>query len=138
MKNHNLTFPTLVFTLLLAVTGAPAQAGQNPPPYQWKFEQVVAEKIHKTLARGGMAVGLSLFEQKTLEKYGISIGRSFITRVHGEWRRVTRTSAGLRLEGPARSSSAWNLQQFPIQTHYRVLPASFTEHNWENIPPALA
>ncbi|MCH8933286.1 MAG: hypothetical protein IH923_09475, partial [Nitrospinae bacterium] len=103
------------------------------------FDPVVAEKIHKSLARGEVAVGLSRLEQRMLEKYGIGFGKSFITQVQGELWRVTRTSTGLRFEGSLGPLTAVNLQSLPmIQTHYRIVPVSVQGIDREDRLPYLA
>lgn len=129
MKNKN--FKTLAvviaFTLLLAGCKDPSYSGQSSSQLSegWIFDPVVAEKIHKSLARGEVAVGLSRLEQKMLEKYGIGYGKTFITQNQGELWSVTRTSTGLRFERPMGPLAAVILQSFPmIRTHYRVIPTS--------------
>ena len=63
MKNKNFTFLAIIvaFTLLLAGCKDPTYSGQNSSQLSesWIFDPVVAEKIHKNLARGEVAVGLS-------------------------------------------------------------------------------
>ncbi|MCZ6540455.1 MAG: hypothetical protein O6704_02275 [Nitrospinae bacterium] len=103
------------------------------------FDPVVAEKIHKSLARGEVAVGLSRLEQRMLEKYGIQIGKSFITQVQDELWSVTRTSTGLRFEESLGPLAAVNLQSLPmIQTHYRIVPVSVQGIDREDRLPYLA
>jgi len=122
-------------TLLLAISVAPVQADQNTFPSRnvWMYDSITAEKIHKNLARGDVAVGLSQFEQKTLEKYGISVGQSFITQVNDKKLRVTRTSTGLRFEGSVASLAVGNLQSFPIQTRYGVVLASYPKRDRDDV-----
>jgi len=143
MKNKN--FKTLAvviaFTLLLAGCKDLTYSGQSSSQLSegWMFDPVVTAKIHKNLARGEVAVGLSTLEQRMLEKYGIGFGKSFITQVRGELWSVTRTSTGLRFEGSVGPLAAVNLQWLPmIQTHYRVLPVSVREPERENRVPNLA
>jgi len=143
MKNKNFTFLAIIvaFTLLLAGCKDPTYSGQNSSQLSevWIFDTVVAEKIHKNLARGEVAVGLSRLEQRMLEKYGIGFGKTFITQVRGELWEVTRTSTGLRFEGSLGSLAAVNLQSLPmIRTHYRVVPASIGGPERENRVPNLA
>ncbi|MCZ6513381.1 MAG: hypothetical protein O6857_05580 [Nitrospinae bacterium] len=143
MKNKNITtFAIIVaFTLLLAGCKDPTYSSQSssPLPGRWQFDPVVVEKIHKNLARGEVAVGLSSLEQRMLEKYGIQIGKSFITPVYGELWSVTRTSTGLRFEESVGPLAPVNLQSFPmIQTHYRILPVSARGPERENWAPDLA
>ncbi len=129
MKNNRFTLLAimLAFTLLLAGCKDPAYSSKSSSQLseRWIFDPVVAEKIHKSLARGEVAVGLSRLEQKMLEKYGIGYGKTFITQNQGELWSVTRTSTGLRFERPMGPLEAVNLQSFPmIRTHYRVIPTS--------------
>lgn len=137
MRKNNQSILTIgwALTLLLAVIVSPAQADQNSfsSRYVWKYDSIVAEKIHKNLARNDVAVGLSQFEQKTLEKYGVSIGQSFITRVDDKNWRVTRTSTGLRFEGSMGAMPVGNLQSFPIQTLYGVVPASYQSRDRDDV-----
>ncbi|GEM_PF-6607246 len=142
MKNKNIKTLAVViaFTLLLAGCKDPSYSGQSRTQISegWMFDPVVAEKIHKSLARGEVAVGLSRLEQRMLEKYGITIGKSFITQVQGELWSVTRTSTGLRFEGSVGPLTAVNLQSLPmIRTHYRVVPASVEGPERENRVPNL-
>ncbi len=141
----NIKFKTLAvviaFTLLLAGCKDSSYSGQSSSQLSegWMFDPVVTAKIHKNLARGEVAVGLSRLEQRMLEKYGISIGKSFITQVQGELWSVTRTSTGLRFEGSLGSLATVNLQSLPmIRTHYRVVPASVEGPERENRVPNLA
>jgi hypothetical protein len=129
MKNNrfNLLAVVIAFTLLLSGCKDPTYSGQSSAQLSegWMFDPVVAEKIHKNLSRGEVAVGLSRLEQRMLEKYGIGFGKTFMTQVHGELWSVTRTSTGLRFERPMGPLTAVNLHSFPmIRTHYRVVPAS--------------
>ena len=121
--------------MLLTVIALPAQADQGSfsSRYVWKYDSIIAAKIHKNLARDDVAVGLSKFEQKTLEKYGISIGKTFITRVDAKYWRVIRTSTGLRFEGPVGDMPIGNLQSFPIQTLYGVVPASYPSRDQDDV-----
>lgn len=141
----NLNFKTLAvviaFTLLLAGCKDPSYSGQSRTQISegWMFDPVVAEKINKSLARGEVAVGLSRLEQRMLEKYGITIGKSFITQVQDELWRVTRTSTGLRFEESLGPLAAVNLQSLPmIQTHYRIVPVSVQGIDREDRLPYLA
>ncbi len=143
MKNIN--FKTLAvviaFALLLAGCKDPSYSSQSRSQFSegWMFDPVVTEKIHKNLARGEVAVGLSRLEQRMLEKYGIRVGKLFITQVQGELWSVTRTSTGLRFERSVGPLAAVNLQSLPmIQTHYRVVPVSVRGHERENKVPNLA
>ena len=137
MRKNNQSILTIgsALTLLLAISVAPVQADQNtfPSRYVWKYDSLTSEKIHKNLARGDVAVGLSQFEQKTLEKYGISVGQSFITQVNDGKLRVTRTSTGLRFEGSVASLAVGNLQSFPIQTRYGVVLASYPKRDRDDV-----
>lgn len=137
MKNKNLTLLAIVFafTTLLAGCKDPTYSSPNSSPQtdRWMFDPVVAEKIHKNLAGGEMAVGLSKLEQRMLEKYGIGINKSFITQVQGDFWTVTRTSTGLRFERSVRLMAAVNLQSLPmIQTPYQIAPVSIRENYREN------
>lgn len=143
MKNNRsiLLAVVIAFTLLLAGCKELTYSGQSSSQLSkgWIFDPVVAEKIHKNLARGEVAVGLSRLEQRILEKYGIGINKSFITQVNGELWSVTRTSTGLRFERPVGPLAAVNLLSFPvIQTHYRVHPVSVRGPERENRAPNLA
>ncbi len=143
MKNKNFTFLAIIvaFTLLLAGCKDPTYSGQNSSQLSevWIFDTVVAEKIHKNLARGEVAVGLSRLEQRMLEKYGIGFGKTFITQVRGELWEVTRTSTGLRFEKSVGLLAAVNLQSLPmIQSYFRARPASVGGHERENRAPNLA
>ena len=143
MKNNRsiLLAVVIAFTLLLAGCKDPSYSGQSRTQLSeaWMFDPVVAEKIHKSLARGEVAVGLSRLEQRMLEKYGIGFGKTFITQVQGELWRVTRTSTGLRFEGSVGPLAAVNLQSLPmIQTHYRIVPVSVQGIDREDRLPYLA
>ena len=143
MKNKNFKTLAIVvaFTLLLAGCREPSYSGQSSSQLfeGWIFDPVVAEKIHKSLARGEVAVGLSRLEQRMLEKYGIGFGKSFITQVYGEPWSVTRTSTGLRFEGSLGPLAAVNLQSFPItQPRYRVRHVSAKGADPENGFPYIA
>ncbi len=143
MKNNRsiLLAVVIAFTLLLAGCKELTYSGQSSSQLSegWMFDPVVAEKIHKNLARGEVAVGLSRLEQRMLEKYGIGINKSFITQVNGELRSVTRTSTGLRFERSVGPLAAVNLQSFPvIQTHYRVHPVSVRGPDRDDMLPNLA
>lgn len=129
MKNNRFTLLAVLFafTLLLAGCKDPTYSGQKSSQLSdgWMFDPVVAEKIHKSLARGEVAVGLSRLEQRMLETYGIGFGKTFVTQDQGDLWTVTRTSTGLRFERPMGPLAAVNLQSFPmIRTHYRIAPAS--------------
>ena len=142
MKNNRsiLLAVVIAFTLLLAGCKDPSYSGQSSSQLSeaWMFDPVVAEKIHKSLARGEVAVGLSRLEQRMLEKYGIQIGKSFITQVQDELWSVTRTSTGLRFEGSLGPLAAVNLQSLPmIQSHYRIVPVSVQGHDREDRLPYL-
>jgi len=140
----NIKFKTLAvviaFTLLLAGCKDSSYSGQSSSQLSegWMFDPVVTAKIHKNLARGEVAVGLSTLEQRMLEKYGISIGKSFITQVQGELWSVTRTSTGLRFEGSVGPLTAVNLQSLPItQPRYRVRHVSAKGLDPENGYPYI-
>ncbi|MEE8269059.1 MAG: hypothetical protein V3R23_03490 [Nitrospinaceae bacterium] len=137
MKNNRFNLLAVVFAFILLLAGCkdPTYSGQSSAQLSegWIFDPVVAEMIHKNLARGEVAVGLSRLEQRMLEKYGIRIGKSFITQFQGELWSVTRTSTGLRFEGSVGPLAAVNLQSLPmIQTHYRVVPVSVRGHDRED------
>ena len=140
-KNFKTLAVVIAFTLLLAGCREPSYSGQSSSQLSegWIFDPVVVEKIHKSLARGEVAVGLSRLEQRMLEKYGIGFGTSFITQVHGEPWSVTRTSTGLRFEGSVGPLAAVNLQSFPItQPRYRVRHVSAKGADPENGFPYIA
>ena len=118
--------------ILFASSAASAKSRQNDPqlPYQWTFDHKIDAKINKTLDRGGLAVGLSRFEQKMLGKYGIGIGQPFFAQVRSERRKIIRTATGLRFVKLLKTPGVGNLQQFPLQTQYRVSRVS-VGLNWD-------
>jgi len=96
-----------IFTIASLLTVATVQAGNSSGhdhraiPVSWTFDPAVQAKIGKNLSQGNQAVGLSIFEQSALFRYGIQVGNSFKTKIRNHTLLVTRTTTGLRIEGPA-------------------------------------
>ena len=130
MKNKK--FKTLAvviaFSLLLAGCKDPAYFDHKVSRLTqgWKFDPVVMKKIHRSLARGEVAVGLSRLEQKMLDQYGIGFGTAFFTQIKNEVWKMTRTSTGLRFDKSARLWAGAKLRSFPITpARFKVLPVAY-------------
>ncbi|GJL79545.1 MAG: hypothetical protein NPINA01_25340 [Nitrospinaceae bacterium] len=90
-KNH---------TVSLASTGAHQHGGHDHSqlPYEWQFSRSTENKIQKRMASSEKAgfVGLTRFEQKLLDRYGIKVGNRVHSVVDGQKVIVERTSGGIR------------------------------------------
>lgn len=116
-------------------------------PVDWKFDSAVEAKIVQNTSRGNRSVGLSVFEQNALSRYGIEVGNTFKTTVKNRTLEITRTSSGLRVEGLALAYAdgpEWNL---PVRSANPVvrssLAATHPGHDHRHIgmewafPPAI-
>ncbi len=109
----------------MAVAHSGAGHDHQTLPLGWTFDPAVQDKIVNNLSRGNRAVGLSVFEQATLAQYGIQVGNTFKTTVREHTVQITRTSGGLRVEGPAMAHAdgpQWNL---PVRSSAMATRISF-------------
>jgi len=73
------------------------------PYLAWVFDQALQEKIQNRIYLKGVpsAIGLSRFQQKILQRYGMQVGQSFRTTVAGRILTVKRVSLGLQIQSLA-------------------------------------
>jgi len=73
------------------------------PNLAWVFDQALQNKIQNRIFLKGVpsAIGLSRFQQKILQRYGMQVGHSFRTNVAGRIFTVRRVSLGLQIQSLA-------------------------------------
>ncbi len=110
-------------TMITVPAAALAHTGHNHAelPLKWKFTEQTQDKVKTNFraASGKVITGLSHFEQKKLDRYGIQIGASFKSKIAGHPVKVKRTSMGLEILGvqPFDLTSVW---QIPIRKSHAV------------------
>ena len=70
------------------------------PNLAWMFDKALQEKILNRIYLKGVPseIGLSRFQQKLLQRYGVQVGQSFRTSVAGRIITVKRVSLGLQIK----------------------------------------
>ncbi len=73
------------------------------PNLAWVFDQDLQDRIQNRIFLKGIPseIGLSRFQQKILQRYGIQVGQSFRTSVAGRILTVKRVSLGLQIQSLA-------------------------------------
>ncbi len=131
----------LAFTLCGPSFGA-AHSGHDHStlPLKWKFAQHTEEKLADTMDSRYTAkvIGLSKFEQKKLDRYGIKVGNVFKSFIAGEAVQVKRTTAGLEIN-EAVSIDLTSVWQIPLRKTNAVILAStgasqHTGHHHASLP----
>ncbi|MCH7650985.1 MAG: hypothetical protein IIA63_07480 [Nitrospinae bacterium] len=74
------------------------------PYLAWVFDQDLQEKIQNRIFLKGVpsAIGLSRFQQKLLQRYGIQLGQSFRSSMAGRIVTIKRVSLGLQIQSIAK------------------------------------
>ncbi len=89
---------------------APASVGgpNRAPNLAWVFDEALQDKIQNRIFLKGIpsAIGLSRFQQKVLQRYGVQVGQSFRTTVGGRVLTVKRVSLGLQIQSFAKDKMA--------------------------------
>ena len=75
----------------------------------WVFDDIVQERIQRQLFSAGDSneIGLSRYQQKLLQRYGIKVGHSFQTSVGGMILTVKRVGLGLQIQHPKDKSDSY-------------------------------
>ncbi len=122
------TQKSIVLAAALSLTlSAPAtvlaHSGHNHEelPVTWQFTDATQDKVKTNFsaASGKIITGLSQFEQKKLDRYGIQVGATFKSEIAGHPVKVKRTTMGLEVLGvqPFDLTSVW---QIPIRKAHGV------------------
>lgn len=108
---------------------AHSQHDHSDLPLNWTFAKGTAEKMAMTMEieNNTKIKGLSKFEQKKLNHYGIKVGNTFKSVIAGEPVKIKRTTLGVEIEktDPVSLASAW---QIPLRNSNEVVLASTGTH----------
>ena len=87
-------------SVVLASTGNHQHMGHDHSqlPYEWQFSMATESKIQNRMSSSEKQgyVGLTQFEQKLMDRYGIKVGNKFHSVVDGQKVVVEKTSGGIR------------------------------------------
>ena len=81
--------------------------GQRATNLAWVFDKALQNKIQNRIYLKGVpsAIGLSRFQQKLLQRYGIQVGQSFRSSMAGRILTFKRVSLGLKIQSIAKNKT---------------------------------
>ncbi len=120
MKAQNILKAAAISTLIFfGATNAAAHSNHDHSTvkYKWEFSNDIKNKIARSVDQrmSPGSVGLTKFEQKKMNHYGIKVGNKFRTIIGAHTLTVERTSMGIRILDVDKIMKASTERTLPIQ-----------------------
>ena len=119
----------LVFSMVAipsALVFAHSSQDHSQLPYKWEFSKNVKKKIERNINSNipNGIVGLSRFEQRKLNSYGIKVGNKFSSSIGGVNALIERTTMGVRIIKAKNINSTNSEWLIPIKSSMNVSKVS--------------
>ena len=119
----------LVFSMVAipsALVFAHSSHDHSQLPYKWEFSKNVKKKIERHINSNvpNGIVGLSRFEQRKLNSYGIKVGNKFSSSIGGVNALIERTTMGVRIIKAKNINSTNSEWLIPIKSSMNVSKVS--------------
>ncbi|MGP0565948.1 MULTISPECIES: hypothetical protein [unclassified Nitrospina] len=117
---HQIKKTAALFSLVLSMSGtawASTVHNHSTIPVKWEFSKTIQAKIDRSFqaAKSLGTLGLSKFEQRKFDHYGIKVNNRFKSHYNGHVLNVERTTMGLRILDIADMSRIAATETIPVR-----------------------
>jgi len=130
MKKTILAF-ALITAGLLAGTSVALAHSEHDHSYmgiKWEFTDRANANINAQLEKYSQvkSFGLSRFENKIMDQYGVKEGRTFDAKIENKLFRFQRTTSGIKIVKQIKAERAFNALSLPINKVFQAVRTSMT------------
>ncbi len=130
MKKTILASALIVAGLLVGASVALAHS-EHDHSYtgiKWEFTNETKANINAQLKKYSQvkSFGLSRFENKIMDQYGVKEGRTFDAKIDNKLFRFQKTTSGIKIVKQMKAERAFNSRSLPVDKNFQVARTSMT------------